>query len=584
MKRPEQHVTDSRGDAIFRAAFAGWAVNPIERDYGRDYVVEVFRNGASTGLTFNAQLKSSLHTDYSSGGRFVSQLLERRAADYLARQLHQPTFLFHADVNAEKPFWSAIQLDEAVLTALEKGETHALTVRIPTANSLPERFDQFLGDLTRSQTVVTSRLLLGTKTTDFVDAMRGRPTERNAEVAADLHEKGFRLDLQTAWDQMRQRDLPGAIATAKRVLANSTGYLEMQFNATLRLGEFEELGLMRSDKPQRLIADRKLATAKALCQLARRTPRHLHLFAQTTRRAAELGVAVQKVLGVIMIWKGHLRKSDDPLWLAVLTFELTEGLLDANQKYRQSLRLARAIAESRYRWVVPRPVVDIAIEITKLAGLLGNAYFPEAAKEYRASAFRLLKFAAAIAADNRSMDELWHVVMTARMLETEKNGEVFRWIRSIVDQWPKDSEHRKSAEDLLDRWIQRKDGATFDGDIQTNYRQIHQNILTSAGIDPTTEPWVSLIDLAIKDDDPTRVLKECQEKVISYHPLADPMLARLGLERANPKIIRCGLHRYTVGGPDLDGINARFNKRYCGTCPDRTPRADDWKFYSETGE
>ena len=203
MKRPEQHVTDSQGDAIFHWKFAQWAVNGSERDYGWDYVVEVFRNGASTGLTFNAQLKSSLHTEYSSDDVFISQSLERDAADYLARQLHQPTFLFHADVSTKRLFWSAIQLDEAVLTALEKGETRSLTVRIPTANNLREQLDQFLADLTRSQTIVLSRLLLGTTAADFVDAMRGRPIERIAEVAADLHEKGFRLDLQKAHDQMR---------------------------------------------------------------------------------------------------------------------------------------------------------------------------------------------------------------------------------------------------------------------------------------------------------------------------------------------------------------------------------------------
>jgi hypothetical protein len=56
----------------------------------------------------------------------------------------------------------------------------------------------------------------------------------------------------------------------------------------------------------------------------------------------------------------------------------------------------------------------------------------------------------------------------------------------------------------MERAVERLDGATFDGDIETTHLQIHHNILTSAGIDPTEEPWVSLINLAIKDDDPTR--------------------------------------------------------------------------------
>jgi hypothetical protein len=96
VKRPEQHVTDSEADGIFRGVFAEWSVNGSQRDYGWDYVVEVFRNGESTGFLFNGQLKGSRHTEYSAGETFVSQELQIDSANYLARQLRQPTFLFHA--------------------------------------------------------------------------------------------------------------------------------------------------------------------------------------------------------------------------------------------------------------------------------------------------------------------------------------------------------------------------------------------------------------------------------------------------------------------------------------------------------
>lgn len=375
MERPEQHEIDSKGDALFRDVFAAWAVNGTERDYGRDYLVEVFRNRASTGLTFNAQLKSSLHTAYSSDGHFISQPLEREAADYLARQLHQPTFLFHADVQTKKLFWSAIQLNEGVMTALEKGETKSLTVRIPTVNALPEQFDKFVDDLARSETVVMSRLLLGTTARDFVAAMRGRPSERKVEVATDMHEKAFHLDLHTAHERMKNGDLRSAIEDVKNVLSSATGFLEVQFSATLQLGELEWMELSKTDKPQSLLANRKLATAEALCRLAKRTPKHLHLFALTTLKAAEIEVAVQKVHGLLMIWKGHLRRGDDLLWIAVLAFQLNEGLLAAHKKYKQALRIAQATARSKYRWIISRPITDIALAVTKLAVLLKSGGF-----------------------------------------------------------------------------------------------------------------------------------------------------------------------------------------------------------------
>jgi hypothetical protein len=133
----------------------------------------------------------------------------------------------------------------------------------------------------------------------------------------------------------------------------------------------------------------------------------------------------------------------------------------------------------------------------------------------------------------------------------------------------------------MDRAVARKTGAKFEWDVETTPRQVHNNILTSAGIDPTTEPWASYIELAIKNDDPTRVLIDCQHKVAMKHPGGDPMLDRLALERANPKIIGCNLHRYALGGLELDNIDLEFKTRFCNSCSDRVPRPADWTFYDE---
>jgi hypothetical protein len=78
--------------------------------------------------------------------------------------------------------------------------------------------------------------------------------------------------------------------------------------------------------------------------------------------------------------------------------------------------------------------------------------------------------------------------MLARVIERDRNGEIFKWIRSVIDNWPEVSEYRKNAEELMERALQRLDGASFEGDIETTHKQIHHNILTSAGIDPTEEP------------------------------------------------------------------------------------------------
>jgi hypothetical protein len=581
VKRPEQHETDSEADAIFRATFAKWAITPSERDYGWDYIVEFFKGHESTGMFFAGQLKGSRHTKYSADGTFMSQLVEQDAADYLARQLEQPTFFFHADVVAKKLFWSAIQLDQRVLDAIEKAETKTLTVRIPTANLLPGGMDRFLIELTQSKMAVIGRVLLGTRSIDFVDAMARQPVERISEVAEDFHVKGFQLELQLAHQQRQKGDVDGAIAAVKKVLADSYSYIGVQFNGTLQLGELEGYQLMRSTAPQSRVADKKLETALKLCSIAKRQSRYLHLFAQITRKAAELAVEVQKTAGLLMIWRAHKTRGDDPIWLAVLSFQLQDSLLVAYRKYKRALRLAQATAKSRYRSVTSRPVAEIAVSIGTLATLLDSCGFKEIALAYHKSAFEIIRFSAAIAAENRSMDELFNAVMVARMFERNKDGEIFKWVRSVIDQWPETSQYRKNAEELMQRAVARLGGARFEGDIETTPKQIHYNILTSAGIDPTTEPWVSLIELAIKDEDPTRVLIECEHKTVMRHPYGDPMLDRLALERANPKIIGCNVYRYALGGRSLDDIDEKFRRRFCSTCLKRSPRPAGWTFYDE---
>jgi hypothetical protein len=585
VKRPEQHEIDSEANAIFQGVFAKWSVNGSERDYGWDYVVDVFRNRESTGLLFNGQLKGSRHTAYSSDRSFISQRLEIDSAEYLARQLRLPTFLFHADVLAKKLYWSTIQLDEDVLKILDQGKAKTLTVRIPTANVLPDKFDQFARDLMQAQTVVVGRILMQTTHVEFVVGMKSQPVERISKLAEDFHEKGYHLELDAAFRQRKRGDILGAIQAIHKVAtsAGTSGYVEVQFNAILQAGELEWLQISKSDSPQAQAADKKLDTALELCRIAKRKPRNLHLFAQITRRAAELGVAAHKTFGLLMSWRAHTRRGHDPVWVAVLSFQLQQSLLATHRKYNQSLRLAQATTKSRFRWVTVRPLTEIAMAIGTLARVLESCDFKEVAKQYHQSAFELLRFSAAIATENKSvngsLDELFNVVIHARVLERDKDGEIFKWMRSVINQWPADSSYRQNADELMQRAVERQNGVCFEGDIVTTPKQIHHNILTSAGIDPTVEPWVSLIELAIKDDDPTRVLIDCKHKTVMKHPARDPTLERLALERANPKIIGCTLHRYYLAGRELDNIAPAFQKKYCSACPDRVSHPAGWTLY-----
>jgi len=58
MKRPEQHITETKSKRIFeRLAPPEWVTREINPDYGVDYLIEIFKDNASTGKNFFVQLK-----------------------------------------------------------------------------------------------------------------------------------------------------------------------------------------------------------------------------------------------------------------------------------------------------------------------------------------------------------------------------------------------------------------------------------------------------------------------------------------------------------------------------------------------
>ncbi|HMJ70346.1 MAG TPA: DUF4365 domain-containing protein [Cyclobacteriaceae bacterium] len=58
LKRPVQHITETASKKIFEGLVPdGWVIRTLSPDYGIDYLIEVFKDGTSTGIQFYIQLK-----------------------------------------------------------------------------------------------------------------------------------------------------------------------------------------------------------------------------------------------------------------------------------------------------------------------------------------------------------------------------------------------------------------------------------------------------------------------------------------------------------------------------------------------
>lgn len=108
---------------------------------------------------------------YSASNDFVSVELDVPNAHYLAQELDAPTILIQADITRKTLFWSALQIDAALLSTLETElDAQSCTVRVPTKNELPATGDKLMDTVTKLLTVLSARKLIQTDTREFVAA------------------------------------------------------------------------------------------------------------------------------------------------------------------------------------------------------------------------------------------------------------------------------------------------------------------------------------------------------------------------------------------------------------------------------
>lgn len=268
------------------------------------------------------------------------------------------------------------------------------------------------------------------------------------------------------------------------------------------MGDVEWYELMKSGKPQVFAVERLAEMGRRLWSMTRKkAPPHLKLFALLTKAAGELALLIHKHAGLSMNWKAQKKLGRDPLWIAVLAGELNSNFAAIGKKYKQCLRLATIAAASPHRWSVSAAITKIAKEVPTLVGILETSDLADLAEQYRQSGFQLFRMGAQLAIDNNDIDALWRASTLVLLLEKSIEGKIFKWSREMVGMMREGNDYRTRADQFTQNVIDRWQGKEVEGDIKTTARQVHENILASFGIDPLSEPWPEVVELAIRDSD-----------------------------------------------------------------------------------
>jgi hypothetical protein len=584
-KTPQQD-TDRGGKRLLRSALEpfGWIVNDVQEDFGIDSNVQVFEGPTPTGAWFHVQLKSSTSPAYSADGSFISQELRVDHARHFALELHQPVFLIIADVTQNRLFWVCPQFDERLLSQLQTpsslGDT--ITVRVSTENVISTiAAPALLTGLSRAYAVLTNRHVAETPTAAFLAAL---PLTGDREtIRAGYQDKSDTLKLERIGALYRDGDLAAARERGEALLRDPDANIETRFWASVQLGSLKFTEAATSGKPQEELGKVLLANAISLQELVRSASSPFKFYALVSRKAAELEILAHENFSLHMLQKAHLQRGGDPL--VVIHAYVRRAVLGKRigAKYNQCVRLARYAARSPEPWLAGRAFAGVVNSLASYAATLRAEGQTKLFESFSRSSLSVSKFAAWASKVTEDDTGLIMSLQSAVLIPHSEDSETYKWAMETAKAIA-DSNSRQNAIAGLQRAARRFRGEDIPGDYSGDtVWQALQNMATARGVDISDENslLVQALRIAVKDDTPDRVMKECEHLVVSYGAVG-PMALRVSklfnMKTACSKVVHCMLHDFHVEGRDLDSAYAQFKGTHCDSCGDQIPRPTTWKY------
>lgn len=579
---PEQDV-NRRGKRALRSVFEPlrWVVNDTQEDFGIDSNVQVFDGRSPNGAWFHVQLKSSASPDYSGDGTFISQSLDVDHARYYALELRNPVFLIFADVTAGRVFWHCPQTDSTLIQHLQNHpDAKSVTLRIPTANLLPDSIVSLLVALNAAYLILATRELLASDAMTFAESLTHFPDQER--LNREFQEKNDALKLTRAKKLFNEGKYEEARTRAVSIVGDLDSTVEVKFWAQMQIHAIDFATIFQSGKTQGELPMEYLAHAMSLQALTRSGPNYLKFYALIVRKAAELWLLVYENTSLYMLQKAHTLRGGNPS--VILDTYVRRALLSKAivAKYNQCVRLARYAANYHDRWMLGRALAEVVNATAHYRATLNFENSVETEESFSRSATQISKLAVWISQETG--DETGVALATLSVLNTvrSKDTDAYRWAEGVMATI-QDETVRDDLREGIERQVQRWNGEDVAGDyVGDTIWQIFQNMAAGLGIDISDEqsPFVRALRIAARDDSPERVLINCEHLAVSFGaigPLASQVFALFNTKTAASKVVHCMLHSFHVEGRELDVAYQEFKTAHCDGCKDRTERPAGWK-------
>jgi hypothetical protein len=584
--KPEAHDINTSGERLLREALEplGWVVNAVEKDYGIDYNIQLFKGKFPTGTWLHVQLKSSASSEYSADQSFVSQEITVDHARHYALEMREPVLVIHADVESKSVYWYAPQLDRQLATVLVSTNAKFTTFRVPTRQKLPDTAQELLRSVEKIHLVLATRELTSAPVQSFAENLSHFPDQE--KLHRDFQERNDVLKLHRISKMYKERKYDEARPRAEAIIADRDSTVETKFWAQTQLEGIDFSETVQSGKPQNELPKVALKHAKALRKLTASGPKYLKFYSLIARHAAELEILVQENYSLHLALQQHTQNAGHPMMALRLYAERVELTQLIVSKYNRCVRLTRYATNYPDRWMLGLAILRIVKAIAPYLITLSADGNVDSEKAFARSALQICKASAWICEETGDGEGVVLAILDALMTTNSEDSDAYRWAMQVTNALV-DPELRADALRLIDRAKRRWKGEVVDGDYQGDpIWQIIQNMATGLGIDISDEnsPLVRGLKIAARDDSPERVLKNCEHLLVSLGamgPIARRIVSAFNISTAGSKVVHCTLHNFHVEGKEQDAAYADFKRTYCDSCPDRKPRPDDWQYIGE---
>jgi hypothetical protein len=540
-------------------------------DYGIDKEVEIFENEKSTGLIFKVQIKGTKAPKYILNGSALSFSMSIQDIDYLCNELRIPVILVVVDVVKKIVWWHPIQLDSDLAGSLVQAKSegqNSVTIRICSDRTLPNTWRLLFDKARESAAVLHVRSLSSTSPDTFLNSARSLNDIDAAIAGLGRNTALLRsAKLNHLW---RQGDYISVKKLVDMVIDSGASSVEEKFEAYTYLNKLA-LFEARAQGASHNYGKINYSFAKKLIAITRRGPLHLRTFGILSLLAAELDIYAHNDLYLYMnyvINKAPENKGfTEPLWAMMLPNERIRAAYSVVHKYKQCHRLLGFMFKKGVFSVIPSGIDLVISGMIAFLLRLRRERMADAANLYERSLREMAEMAISISLKLRDWDEASYITLNGTLLcdigNEQSSALYLTWGTGLLQKIEDPALRTSGLESLKAQFKKFEEfpaESNIDHEDETDQnsveeKQIYAGMAKSLGIDldDPDDMLSEIVNIGIRDLDPTRVLMQCRYLYLAIGSSGLPA-RMLMLPSAGSKTLYCTLHGHGLASLSLDYI------------------------------